>query len=67
MSSFVGESRTNPAPRGDKEDSNGRGGIDGADTTGEWADECEGCLCRPSMWSGSGDGIRASGPNSVCG
>ena len=26
--------------------------------------ECGGCLCRPSMWSGSGDGMRASGPSS---
>ena len=26
--------------------------------------ECGGCLWRPSMWSGSGEGMRASGPSS---
>lgn len=26
---------------------------------------CDPCLCKPSMWSGSGEGIRAIGPTSA--
>lgn len=48
------------------EDSNARAGSEGVDVlAGACCEECEGCLERPSMWSGSGDGMRASGPSSA--
>ena len=60
-SKFFGESVPKPP-----EDSNGRVGRKEADgLAGACCDECEGCLDRPSMWSGSGDGMRARGPSST--
>ena len=47
-------------------DSNWRVGRKEADDlAGPCCEECEGCLDRPSIWSGSGDGIRARGPSSA--
>jgi hypothetical protein len=44
---------------------NWRGGNEGAlPPACELLDECEGCRCSPSIWSGSGEGIRARGPSS---
>jgi hypothetical protein len=48
------------------DESNASVGREGADgLAGECCEECEGCLERPSMWSGSGDGMRARGPSSA--
>lgn len=38
--------------------SNGSGGMKEVAPLEVW------CLCKPSMWSGSGEGIRANGPRS---
>lgn len=44
-------------------DRGGKTGV-GIDADWPWAEEWEPCRWRPSMWSGSGDGMRARGPSS---
>lgn len=71
FSGGLGDDRPESMPLGESvpkplEGSNpivGRNSVDGL--VWECCEECEGCLDRPSMWSGSGDGIRARGPSST--
>jgi hypothetical protein len=53
-----------------EEDSNDSGGMDGTVLLvlafAPCPEECDPCRCRPSIWSGSGEGMWAKGPSSDC-